>query len=266
MPSLLMSLLLVVLTSIQDVDPMASATRGITGSVKVQIEDGTLRGRADLDLDSPLLVRVASIQPQESGSLYELEFIGTTPGLFDLRDVLVFADGSSTDLLPPLPVQIVSNLEDHAASDLSMTMPPATDIAGGYQTWIIIIGVLWILIPIVAIMAKFKQPSEEPQVEPTKPTLAEQLSPLVNAACNRNLSISEQGQLELLLYWHWQEELGLGSDRPEAVSRLRHHEIAGLLLRKVEAWLHDPRSTTPTQAELQDLLQPYRDSPGRPEA
>ena len=88
----------------------------------------------------------------------------------------------------------------------------------------------------------------------------------MNAACNRTLSIKEQAKLELLLYWHWQEELGLETNRPDAVTRLRRHEVAGLLLRKVEAWLHDPNAGTPSQNELAALLQPYQDVPGRPVA
>ena len=124
------------------------------GVITIEVPAGTLRGRADLDLDSPLLVRVASIERRDDVNIHELEFIGTTPGLFDLREVLVFADGSAIDLLPPLPVQIVSNLEDHAASDLSMTIPPSTTFVGGYRIWIIVIGVLWILIPVITIICE----------------------------------------------------------------------------------------------------------------
>ena len=231
MPGLFISLMLLLASPLQATSPLSSATRGITGVITIEVPAGTLRGRADLDLDSPLLVRVASIEQRDDLNIHELEFIGTTPGVFDLREVLVFADGSSIDRLPPLPVQIVSNLEDHAASDLSMTIPPSTTFVGGYRIWIIVIGVLWILIPVITIILKLNQSEPLSEEEPRTPTLAEQLSPLVNAACNRTLSITEQAKLELLLYWHWQEELGLETNRPDAVARLRRHEVAGLLTR-----------------------------------
>ena len=55
-------------------EPIAEATRGITGQVTVQVEDGMLRGRPDLDLDSPLLVRVAAIRVQpDGGHQFDLE-------------------------------------------------------------------------------------------------------------------------------------------------------------------------------------------------
>jgi hypothetical protein len=67
--------------------------------VTIEIEDGALRGRPDLDLESPLLVRIADVRHRADGRIeYDLQFIGTDPGVFDLRDVLVFADGTQVDL------------------------------------------------------------------------------------------------------------------------------------------------------------------------
>lgn len=243
-------------------EPMAEATRGITGHVTIEVDQGMLRGRPDLNLDSPLLVRIAAVRVRpEGGSIFDLEFLGTEPGEFDLREVLVFSDGASANQLAPIPIRIVSHLEDNAASDLAMTVPPASTLRGGYVTLLIVIGVAWILIPIIVIIRKLLRPLPVPILEQREPSLAEQLAPLVEAAADRSLTIPEQARLELLLYWYWQAQLQLDDARPEAVARLRQHKDAGQLLRTVESWLHDPDSSTPTRDDIKKLLQPYRQVP-----
>ncbi|MEE2906509.1 MAG: hypothetical protein VX527_01620 [Planctomycetota bacterium] len=248
--------------SVTDAEPMAEATRGIAGRVTIEVDQGMLRGRPDLDLDSPLLVRIAAVQPRpEGGFLFDLEFLGTQPGVFDLRDVLVFSNGASTAQLDPIPIRIVSHLADHSASDLAMTIPPESTLRGGYVTVLIVIGVAWILVPVIVITRRLLRPRPVPISAPRGPTLAEQLAPLVEAAADRQLTIPEQARLELLLYWYWQAALQLDESRPEAVARLRRHDDAGQLLRTVESWLHDPATTAPTRDDIKKLLLPYRQVP-----
>lgn len=242
--------------------PLSEATRGITGQVTIEVDRGMLRGRPDLDLESPLLVRVAAIRPRpDGGSSFDLEFLGTETGVFDLRDVLVFSDGTTTERLDPIPIRIVSHLADNAASDLAMTVPPASTLRGGYLTLLTVIAIAWIAVPVIVIARRLFRPRPVLASAPREPTLAEQLAPLVQAAAVRSLTITEQARLELLLYWYWQAQLQLDEPRPEAVARLRRHDVAGQLLRTVEAWLHDPRGTPLTSDEITNLLQPYRQTP-----
>ena len=240
-------------------DPVASATRGITGKVRIESDASVIRGRPDLDRNSPLLVRLARVEPMSDGGIAcELEFIGVNVGVFDLREVLVFEDGSSIDALDPIPIEIVSNLERDAPTDLALAAPPATTLGGGYTATLVAIGIAWVLVPVIVLLRRLLK--HEPPVEPAPrgPTLAEKLAPLVESAANRDLSIAEQGRLELLLYAHWQDRLGLVRDRPGAVEYLRNHEVAGRLLRSVERWLHEPRAHPPSRSEINALLEPYR--------
>lgn len=243
-------------------DPVASATRGITGRVLIESESSVIRGRPDLDLESPLLVRLAKLEEIDGGGFAcELEFIGIDVGVFDLRDVLVFEDGSSVEQLDPIPIEIVSNLARDAPTDLVLVSPPTAILEGGYSAALIAIGIAWILVPVVVLLRRLIRRRPEPEPVKRAPTLAEQIAPLVESAAKRDLSIAEQGRLELLLYAHWQEQLGLASDRPSAVEHLRHHEVAGRLLRAVERWLHERTSTPPSRAEIAVLLEPYRHVP-----
>ena len=241
------------------------ATRGITGEVLVEVTGPSIRPRSDLDLDSPMLVRVVDARELGDGRVeYRLQFLGVNVGTFDLREVLETADGSQPENLPPIPVEIISNLAGNESTDVYVNHEPGLPLSGGYRVMLWVIGSAWILVPIVAFIQHTRRNAPEPDAKPElETTFADQLRPLVIAASQRGLSVAERGRLELLLYAFWQEQLDLdGLDRPSAVARLRRDEQAGVLLRAIEGWLHQPGSTGAevAPAEIDELLAPYRQS------
>lgn len=240
-------------------EPLASATRGITGQVIVETEGQTLRGRPDLDLEAPLLVRIAGSEELENGrTRWTIDFIGMNEGVFDLRDVLVYADGSNATSLDPILIEVHARLQDDAPTDVFLAAPPARSIPGGYWTALYALGALWILVPTVVLLSRLFRRAPEVIVEASPPTLLEKLQPLVRAAAQAELTTEQQGQLELLLYAHWQEQMGLDTDRAEAIACIRRDEHAGRLLRAIESWLHAPDGATPSSKEIESLLDPYR--------
>jgi hypothetical protein len=237
---------------------MVTVTRGITGRLVVESEHGFVRGRPDLNLASPLLVRVAGVRiGPDRRHVSELEFIGTDVGEFDLREVLVFEDGGPIDRIGPQMIEVVSNLSANAPSDVFLAEAPSVTIGGGYRTILGAIGIAWLLVPVIVVTRRLlRRPPPQVEVVPP-PTIAEKIAPLVEIAATRDLTVAEQGRLELLLYAYWQERLGLGPDRVRAVAELRGHLVAGRLLRSIEAWLHAPHQNPPTKREISDLLAPY---------
>ncbi|MDG2022065.1 MAG: hypothetical protein P8J59_08965 [Phycisphaerales bacterium] len=235
-----------------------TVTRGITGRILVESEHGFVRGRPDLDLESPILVRVAKVRVGSEGEhLSELEFIGTDVGEFDLRSVLVFDDGGPIDRIGPQMIEVISNLSADAPSDVFLAEAPPASIGGGYRSILWAIGAAWLLVPVVVVIGRsLRRPPPPTEVIPP-PTIAEKIAPLVELAATRELTVPEQGRLELLLYAHWQARLGLGPDRVDAVAVLRRHDVAGRLLRAIESWLHAPRRTPPSRQEITELLAPY---------
>jgi hypothetical protein len=247
---------------VQDVSQM-STVRGITGRVRIVTDLGPVHGRPDLDLDSPLLVRIAGVESLGNGrTAYEVEFIGVNAGIFDLRDVLVLGENSSAQALDPIPVEIISRIGGDAPTDVFLASSPPRTIPGGYWQALLVFGIAWILIPLFVLARRMYKSEPEPEAVPPTPTLRERLQPLVDAAAQRRLSISEQGQLELMLYAHWHEQLGLEQDRPSAIAHLRQHVVAGRLLRAVESWLHAPERNPPSREEIESLLDPYREESG----
>ena len=238
-----------------------TATRGITGRIVVESEHGHVRGRPDLDLDSSILVRVADRDRADDGrSITELEFIGVDAGVFDLRESLVFDDGGSIDRMPPLTIEIVSNLATDAPSDVFLAEAPPASIVGGYRKLLVVVAVVWILVPIAVAIRRWLRRPPPPPIASTPPSVFDRLEPLVRRAVDRELTIDERGRLELLLHAHWRSRLGLADDPVEAVRVIRTDPEAGRLLRRVESWLHAPGGRTPSAAELGELLDPYRES------
>lgn len=239
------------------------ATRGITGRIVVVSEHGHVRGRPDLDLDSSILVRVADRDRSgDDRAITELEFIGVDAGVFDLRDSLVFDDGGPTDRLDPLTIEIVSNLASDAPSDVFLAAAPPASIVGGYRTLLISIGVVWGLVPVVIGLRRWLRRTPPPPVPDSPPTLRDRLEPLVRSAADRELTIDEQGRLELLLLAYWGQRLGLEGDPVSAVRTIRTDPEAGRLLRRVETWLHAPDGRSPSSDEIGELLAPYGEPVG----
>lgn len=239
------------------------ATRGINGEVVIEVEGDSISPRSDLDLDSPMLVRIAGSRELDGDRMeYRLQFIGVDVGFFDLREVLETEDGSRPDHLPPIPVEVVTNLADDQTTDVYVNQEPGRPLSGGYRLFLWALGSIWIMIPVLAFVQHRRGTRDEPESEdPPASSFADQLRPLVLAAARRDLSVAERGRLELLLYAHWQDQLDLRDlDRPLAVARLRRDERAGALLRAIEAWLHRPDShpTRTTPDEIDELLAPYR--------
>lgn len=231
--------------------------RGITGAVTFEYDGPKLVALLDQDLSAPLLLRLE----RTSGHTYTARFIGAVEGDYDLRTLIRHRNGAMPADLTPLDVRIVSNLPDGFETDLydAADMRPA--IASGYWRTATILGILWISVPLVVIIRRLMRPKpqQETVAEAPRPSLADQLRPLVTAAAARELTLAEQARLELLLLHYWRERIA--ADAPDvaaAIMIIRRHPEAGELLEAVESWLHKPDRAAHDPARLEALLAPYR--------
>lgn len=247
--------------------PAATVTVGTQGRVtyRVPLENGRvvdLRG-ANTDRMSGAVVWIDNVRVDGSSAEYSLRFVPHLPGEFDLAGLLERVDGRSTAGLPPLVVSVWSVLpEDH---ELTVIEPsaPALPRMGGYEIAMIAAIGAWALVPLVYVTRRLVRRKPKAIVLPEfKPTLADQLRPLVDAALNGQADRATLARLELLLLAYWRERLGLESNSVgTALRELKTHEQAGALLVQVERWLHAPPSRQDAQAardRAAELLEPYR--------
>lgn len=245
-------------------DPIATAVRGIAGSIEFHAEGGRLRAKAVQSPTAPIVARVIEAEPGEDGrTRYRVAFIGTVAGEYDLREVLERQDGAPVGG-PPLTVRIVSQLPPDYGTDLFSESQPLGLTASRYRAAMIAFIAAWLAVPAVylAVRAARRKPPPPAVAAVPPPTLADQLRPLVESAIAGTLPVEGRGRLELLLYLHWRERLGLTGSQAEAVMRLRRDPQAGELLRAVEGWLHARRDAgVRPEGDLAALLEPYGSAP-----
>ncbi len=245
-----------------DASIAAEAVRGMNGRVVVLDAGAGLQPRADLTLEEPLIARVVGETAAADGRRrYEIEFIGTVAGRFDLRTALQRPDGGFPADLPPIEVAIRRELDANAGTDVFTVPRVATPIRSRYRQAITAVLVAWAAVPLlVGVRRLVRRLSTPPPVaEPPPPSLAERLEPLLLAAADGRMSLEERARLELLLLARLGEREGM-ADRPraDAIAALRRTPDAGPLLEAVESWLHRPGSAEPRRRRVTELLLPFR--------
>ncbi len=207
------------------------------------------------DFRSPIVIRIDSVSPHGSELRYDLSWYGLDPGTFNLVDYLRRVDGSSTDDLPELSVEVLSILPQGLVKPNALG---AADVplTASYRPLLWIGGILWGGV-LVWILRRGRKQQQEQEVNAPPRTLAEALRPLIQSAIEGRLTGKERADLELSLMAHWRRKLGW-EDMPaaDALARLRAHPEAGALLVQLEDWLHRP--SPPTDVDLEALLKPYR--------
>lgn len=245
----------------QDEAPGVTVRRGITGETTFVYDGPELIADPRQDLAAPLLLRIE--RDPDDPSRYAARFIGSVEGEYDLRTLIQRRDGTRTDDLPPLRVQIVSNLPDGAQTDLFDAADLQVGLTGGYTVAMLALAGVWLGVPVVVVGRRLarRAPEETVEAAPPPPTLADQLRPLVEAAAQRELSVHEQARLELLLYSYWRRRVAPEApDVAGAITIIRADPVAGELLEAVEAWLHRPGEAHHDPDRLAELLAPYREA------
>lgn len=162
--------------------------------------------------------------------------------------------------VPSVPVAIAPAYPRDDPRRVSPVDVPAVNAFWSYQNTLIALGGLWLAGLAALIFTGRRKRRAEAQVRTGPPSLADLLRPLVLKAADGSLSGDEQARLERLIfeYWRGRERLE-GVEMAEGLRRLRHHAEAGLLLRAMERWLHEPGGAA--GVDLSELLRPYRSLP-----
>lgn len=248
----------------QDLPPVVS--RGVTGEVVFEYNGPKLQADPAQDLSAPLVLRLE--RDRDNSSRYIARFIGSVEGPYDLRSLIEHIDGSKPEDLEALNVTIVSTLPDRVRSDLFDAADLNVHLTAWYRAAMIGIVALWLCAPALYLWNRWRhrRPVQVPVPAVPPPTLADQLRPLVEAAASRQLEVSEQGRLELLLYAFWRERLSLaGADLVDAIRQIRSNPRSSELIQAVERWLHHPDHSGDEQSRIAQLLSPYRNMPAVPD-
>ncbi len=235
------------------------ATVGMPARIdQIVIAGPELVARPIDDDTSTIVLRIVETFPHGSDFRYDLVYYGLEPGAYDLVEFLQHTDGSPPQGVPPIEVRIEPVLPAGQIEPNKLSPTPVPRL-GGYQTWLIVAGIIWLLgLPLILLIGRRRRQAVRQRRQPT--TLAERLQPIVVEAIEGKAPQSKLAELERLLVTYWRRRLDLEHVRAsEAIAALRVHPEAGALLNALERWLHAPGSSE--EVDLAELLRPYRNLP-----
>jgi hypothetical protein len=235
---------------------VATATVGYPVVIKQVLLPGSeLTGKPVESREAKVVLRVLGSFAHGDGFRYDLEMTGFEPGVHNLSESLIRKDATATADLPPVWVEITSQLP--AGQVKPHQLPPTVPKVTGYYTGLMIAAAgLWSL-GLLGILFWGRGKETHLSGKDRRPTVADRLRPLLERAAAGTLSDDERASLERVLLAFWRKKLRLEKLPPaQLFPQLRQHPEAAGLLRQMEQWLHAPG--TSEGLHWQQLLEPYR--------
>lgn len=197
-------------------------------------------------------LRIANEAQKGNVRVYDVRYVVSLPGEFDVTHYLTSTDGRPIDDLPEFTVRGLTSLTKDIETRIREIENVGVDIWHWYYESLVGMGVLWVvwLLGLIFIGRPKRPPA--PPAPPRQPSLAEQIDALLAAMARGELTVAEKARLESLLLRQWREQLGLG-DRRMAVScrDIERSRELGRVYEKLQAWLHNPRAGVGPEAFIQ---------------
>lgn len=234
---------------------------GVPGLVEQIVLPGSLLTHEKVNpSEADLVVRVIRSFPNGDSFRYDISYYGMESGEYDLSKYLIREDGSSTDDLPAIPVQVKSIIKSGQIkpNDLDIGM---FGRVGGYFRMVVLGAFIWVAVLLAMIfLARGKKEAAVEQVS-KKLSLADRLRPSIEAAISGNLPAEKHAELERMLFAFWQKRLKLTETEPStAINQIRNNKESGPLIKQVEQWLHSPAQDS--NVDIAELLKPYQNISG----
>lgn len=224
---------------------------------EILLPGSELTGKPISDNDT-MVVRVVKALPTGDGFRYEIRFQGLEAGKFDLSKWLIRKDGSPSDDLPKIEIEIMSLLPPGQIkpNELETGWIPRL---GGYRRLAVGAGVLWIFGLLSLIFFARKKKEVEQKAKP-ETTVADLIRARLNAALENKVDPKQYAELERILFGLWQRKLGLEKmPLDQALQVIRKNDSAGPMMQQLERWMHSPYPNH--NVDLAELLKPYKDMP-----
>lgn len=187
-------------------------------------------------------LRIADEAQKGRVRVYDIRYVISLPGEFDLTKYLTSTDGRPIDDLPPFRVRGLTSLTKDIETRIQEIENVGVHIWHGYYESLAGLGVLWAAwLAGLIFVGRPKRPPIPPPPRP--PSLVEQIDRLLAAMAEGGLSIADQARLEALLLKRWREQLGLNEQRMSVSCRgIEKSRELGPIYSTLQAWLHNPRA------------------------
>jgi len=188
-------------------------------------------------------VRIAAEAQKGRMRVYDIRYVVSLPGEFDLTKYLTSTDGQPIDDLPPFPVRGLTSLTKDIETRIQEIEDVGVHIRHGYYESLAGLAVLWLVWLAGLIFLGRPKRLPVPPPAPRQPSLAEQIDGLLTALAEGELSVAQKARLEALLLKRWRAQLGLAEQRMAVSCRgIEANRDLGPIYSTLQAWLHNPRA------------------------
>lgn len=186
-------------------------------------------------------VRIAHEAQQGASRVYDVRYVVTLPGEFDLVEYLASAEGVALDDLPSFKVRGETRLTKDIETRILEIEDVGVHIWHWYYETLAALGAAWVLWFVGLVVIGRRKRPPRPAPPPREPSLAELIAGYLAALARGDLSVDDKARLEILLLRHWRQRLSPQPDRMAAACRQMQREAGvGEAYASLEAWLHDP--------------------------
>jgi hypothetical protein len=173
--------------------------------------------------------------------VYDIRYVISLPGEFDLTKYLTSTDGQPIDDLPPFLVRGLTSLTKDIETRIQEIEKVDVTIGHRYYESLAGLGIFWAawLAGLIFVGRPKRLPLPPPP--PRQPSRVEEIDRLLAALARGELTIADKSRLEALLLSHWREQLGLSGQRmADSCRRIEASREWGAVYGKLQAWLHNP--------------------------
>ena len=188
-------------------------------------------------------LRIADQVQKGRMRVYDIRYVISLPGEFDLTRYLTSTDGQPIDDLPPFLVRGLTSLTKDIETRIQEIEKVDVSISHWYYESLVGLGLFWLawLAGLIFIGRPQRPPAAPPAPRP--PSRIEQIEGLLAALSRGELAVHDKARFEALLLAHWRERLGLRDRRMADCCRdIESSPRWGAVYGQLQAWLHNPRS------------------------
>lgn len=199
-------------------------------------------------------LRIANQTQQGNVRVYDVRYVVSLPGEFDLTEYLTSADGRPISDLPSFKVRGLTSLTKDIETRIQEIEEVGVHVWHWYYETLTGLGIAWGFWLMGLIFTG--RPKRPPKITPPPPppSVAERIARYMMVLRKGELTVNEKAELEILLLEHWRDRLDLRERRmAEACRQIQHSDDLGTPYDKLQAWLHVPNS----QSGADEFLEAY---------
>lgn len=188
-------------------------------------------------------LRIADQVQKGRVRVYDIRYVISLPGEFDLTRYLTSTDGRPIGDLPPFPVRGLTSLTKDIETRIQEIEQVGVSIGHWYYESLAALGLFWLAW--LAGLIFLGRPKRPPALPPPPRQLSrvEQIDRLLAALNDGELTVPDKARFEALLLGHWRQGLKLSDQRmADCCREIEASRTWGAVYGKLQAWLHDPHS------------------------